>query len=108
MLPLFVFSDVSVSPSFFFTVPARKPRTECGCHPVTFDIAAIDAPPLVRSRPRMRSCLVAPLETRDTCGAFALILDRFLGLERELAFAFVIGTSEVGDTIVAPPRPRQG
>src|SRR5262249_24567711 len=106
MRPLLVFSDVSIRPSFLFTVPARKSRTECGCHPEIFDIAAIVAPPLLRSRPRMLSCLVAPPEARDTFVAFSLALDRLLGLERELAFAFVIGTSEVGDTIVAPPRPR--
>jgi hypothetical protein len=40
MRPDFVFSDSSLSPSFFLTTPAKKPRTECGCHPVTFEIAA--------------------------------------------------------------------
>src|SRR6516165_10847576 len=41
MRPDFVFSDSSISPSFFFTTPAKKPRTECGCHPVTFEIAHV-------------------------------------------------------------------
>src|SRR5262252_200705 len=40
MRPDLVFSDSSVSPNFFFTTPAKKPRTECGCQPVTFEIAA--------------------------------------------------------------------
>jgi hypothetical protein len=34
MRPDFVFSERSVSPSFFFTTPAKKPRTEFGCQPV--------------------------------------------------------------------------
>src|SRR5437879_9234152 len=38
------FSDVSVNPSFFFTTPAKKPRTECCCQPVAFMIAAIVVP----------------------------------------------------------------
>src|SRR5256885_16984462 len=39
-----VFSDVSVKPSFLRTTPARKPRTECCCHPVAFMIAAMVVP----------------------------------------------------------------
>jgi hypothetical protein len=46
MWPDLDFSDPSVSPSFFFTTPAKKPRTECGCQPVTFEIAAMVVPPL--------------------------------------------------------------
>src|SRR5271169_3338744 len=38
------FSEISVSPSFLRTTPAKKPRTECCCHPVTFMMAAIIAP----------------------------------------------------------------
>jgi hypothetical protein len=34
----------SVNPSFLCTTPAKKPRTECCCHPVTFMMAAIVAP----------------------------------------------------------------
>jgi hypothetical protein len=33
-----------VSPSFLRTTPAKKPRTECCCHPVVFMMAAIVAP----------------------------------------------------------------
>src|SRR5262249_33849239 len=108
MRPDFVFSDVSVSPSFFFTTPVKNPRTECGCHPVVFEIAAMVVPPLARSRPSTRSCLVILRAVRGPCVAFVLILDRFADFERERVFALVLimGTSEVGDTIVAPPRPR--
>jgi hypothetical protein len=39
-----VFSETRVRPSFFRTAPAKKPRTECCCHPVTFMMAAIVVP----------------------------------------------------------------
>src|SRR6516164_9239715 len=85
MRPDFVFSDSSVSPSFFFTTPAKKPRTECGCHPVTFEIAAMVVPLLARSRPRTRSCLVVPPLGRDAvCVFFVFDLSRFAGLVRGL------------------------
>ena len=106
-----IFSDARLSPSFFFTTPAKKPRTECGCQPVTFMIAAIVAPSWERSKLRTRSCLEVPMRERETRAEFCLVLKlaRFETLERERGFAFdrVIGTSEMGDTIVAPPRPRQ-
>src|SRR6516225_9007091 len=57
MRPDFVFSDASVSPSFFFTTPAKKPRTERGCQSVIFEIAvlvrlgAAPLPPPSRSGP---------------------------------------------------------
>ena len=35
------FFDVSVKPSFLRTTPAKKPRTECCCHPVAFMIATV-------------------------------------------------------------------
>src|SRR5262249_53629546 len=86
MRPDFVFSDSSVSPSFFFTTPAKKPRTECGCHPVTFEIAAMVVPPLARSRPRTRSCLVVPPLGGDAVCVFFFVFDlgRFAGLVRGL------------------------
>src|SRR5215472_15470796 len=85
----FVFSDSSVSPSFFFTTPAKKPRTECGCHPVIFEIAATVVPPLARSRPRTRSCLVVlPLERDARCVLFFVFdLSCFAGLVRGLGLA---------------------
>src|SRR5215470_4702166 len=112
MRPDFVFSDSSVSPSFFLTVPARKPRTECGCHPVIFEIAAMVVPPFTWSRQRTRSCLVlAPLE-RDARGALLLMFDLtcLAGPVRglDLVLTLAMRTSEVGDIIVAPPRPRSG
>src|SRR6516225_12118156 len=112
MRPDFDFSVSSVSRSFFFTTPAKKPRTECGCQPVTFEIAAMEVPPLDRSRPRTRSCLVVlPLERGAVCVLFLVFdLSCFAGLVRGLGVVLnlAIGTSEVGDTIVAPPRPRSG
>src|SRR6516165_4961960 len=110
MRPDLVFSDSSASPSFFFTTPAKKPRTECGCQPVTFEIAAMVVPPLAWSRPRTRSCLVVPPRERDA-GGFVFDLSCLAGLVRALGLVldFAIRTSEVGDTIVAttstPPRP---
>src|ERR1700704_4091259 len=54
------FSDVSAKPSFLRTTPAKKPRTECCCHPVAFMIAAIVVPLGCLSRSRTFSCLVPP------------------------------------------------
>jgi hypothetical protein len=82
------------------------------CQPVTFMIAAIDAPSWDRSKLRTRSCLVVRLRELDTRAAFCLVLKlrRLETLERERDFAFDrgIGTSEMGDTIVGPPGPRSG
>src|SRR6516165_327254 len=112
MRPDFVFSDSSVSSSFFFTTPAKKPRTECGCHPVTFEMAAIVVPPLARSRPRTRSCLDTPPLEHDAVRIFFFVFDLscFAGLLRglRLVLNLAMRTSEVGDTIVAPRRPRSG
>ena len=84
MRPDLVFSDSSVSPSFFFTIPAKKPRTECGCQPVAFEIAAMVVPPLAWSRPRTRSCLVVlPLKRDAGCVLFLVFdLSWFAGLVR--------------------------
>src|SRR3954452_19505059 len=38
------FSEFSFNCSFLRTTPARKPRTECACHPVACIIAAIVVP----------------------------------------------------------------
>src|SRR6516162_6552374 len=87
MRPDLVFSDSSVSPSFFFTTPAKKPRTECGCQPVTFEIAAMVVPPLAWSRPRTRSCFVVlPLDRDAVCVRFFVFaLSCFAGLLRGLS-----------------------
>ena len=47
---------------------------------------------------------------RSGAGLAGPALERLedLGRTRLFGLVFVIGTSEVGDTIVAPPRPRQG
>src|SRR6185369_3786230 len=111
MRPDFVFLDSSVNPSFFFTTPAKKPRTECGCQPVTFEIAAIVVPPLAWSRPRTQSCLVVSPRERDARGVLFFVFDLSCLAGRARGFGFLLDlamrTSEVGDTIVAPPRPRQ-
>src|SRR5436190_7885106 len=51
------FSDVSFSPSFLRTTPARKPRTECCCQPVDRMIAAMVTPSGRLSSPTTRICL---------------------------------------------------
>jgi hypothetical protein len=55
------FSETSVSPSFLRTTPAKKPRTECCCHPVAFMIAAM-VPPLgaAQQRDDVRLLGIAP------------------------------------------------
>src|SRR6516162_2530569 len=112
MRPDFVFSDSSVSPSFFFTTPAKKPRTECGCHPVIFEIAAMVVPPLAWSRPSTRSCLVVLALERDARRVlvFAFDLSCFAGPVRGLRLVLDLAIKDlrIGDTIVAPPRPRSG
>src|SRR4029079_1021626 len=60
MRPPSPLSEVSAKPNFLRTTPAKKPRTECCCHPVTFMIAAIFFPLACLSRPRTVSCLVRP------------------------------------------------
>src|SRR6516165_7742545 len=97
MRPDLVFSDSSVSPSFFFTTPAKKPRTECGCQPVTFEIAAMVVPPLAWSRPSTRSCLDIP---PPECGAvcvlfFAFDLSCFAGLVWGLGLVFNFGIDDL-------------
>src|SRR6516164_10565581 len=112
MRPDFVFSDSSVSPSFFFTIPAKKPRTECGCHPVTFEIAAMVVPPLARSRPRTRSCLVVPPLGRDAVCVFLFVFDlsrsaglvRGLGLVLDLAIKDLRGRRHYRRTTSTPLR----
>src|ERR1700674_5842023 len=61
------FNDVSGKPSFFFTVPARNPRTLCCCQSVACIISSILAPSDWLSRVSTRSCLV----TRSTFGLSA-------------------------------------
>src|SRR5215831_18312586 len=97
MRPDFVFSHVSVSPSFFFTTPAKKPRTECGCQPVTFEIAAMVVPPLAWSRPRTRSCLVVPPLERDAPCVFFFVFDLscFAGLVRGLGLALNLAMKDL-------------
>src|SRR5436190_10235507 len=79
-----VFSDVNVKPSFLRTTPAKKPRTECCCHPVAFMIAAIVVPLGCLSSPRTISCLLPPrAESEATFPLFAL------------CFACLVGTALV-------------
>ncbi len=48
----------SARPSFFFTAPARKPRTLCFCQPVASSRSSIVAPSRRPSRSRHVCCLV--------------------------------------------------
>src|SRR2546430_11301336 len=97
------FSDVSVKPSFFRTTPARKPRTECCCHPVAVMIAAIVAPAGVRSIARIRACLVPGRvevfsdESADRERGWDLLVVRAAlrveALDLDLDLDFVMGSS---------------
>src|SRR6516162_10570354 len=97
MRPDFVFSDSSVSPSFFFTIPAKKPRTEWCCQPVAFEIAAMVVPPLAWSRPRTRSCLVVlPLKRDAGCVLFLVFdLSCFAGLVRGLGLVLNLAMKDL-------------
>src|SRR5215813_6675852 len=67
-----VFSDCTVKPSFLRTTPARKPRTECCCHPVACIMASMLTPLGARSIARMRACLVSVrcvCFAEDGCGS---------------------------------------
>ena len=73
-------SDVIVKPSFLRTTPAKKPRTECCCHPVAFMIAAIVAPLGCLSSLRTVSCLVPRrVEPEATFPFFADLFARLAG-----------------------------
>jgi hypothetical protein len=64
---------VREKPSFFFTVPAKNPRTLCCCQSVACIISSMLAPSGWFSRVSTRSCLVtrSPLESSDVGGIFA-------------------------------------
>src|SRR5882757_3366781 len=51
------FPEVRLRPSFFLTMPAKKPRTECCCQSVAFIMAATVVPFGWRSIARTASCL---------------------------------------------------
>src|SRR5262245_62332738 len=55
--PSSVAADTRLKPSFLRTTPARKPRTECCCHPVACIMATMLTPLGARSIARMRPCL---------------------------------------------------
>ena len=52
------FSEMMVSPSRFFSAPAKAPRTVCGCQPVAATTWAIVAPSLRPSMATSCACLV--------------------------------------------------
>src|SRR5262245_12011446 len=66
-------------------MPAKKPRTECCCHPVDFMIAAIVVPLGRLSSPRTVSCLVPP--RLQSVAAFPL-LSAFLARLAGATFVF--------------------
>src|SRR5438309_8837862 len=74
-------SDVNVKPSLLRTTPAKKPRTECCCHPVAFMMAAIVVPWGCLSRASTASCLVPPrVEPETIFRGFAGFLARLTRL----------------------------
>src|SRR5262245_22042013 len=64
-----VFWDSSLRPSFLRTTPAKKPRTECGCHPVVLMIAAIVVPSGWLNSASTLACLEFARDAA-ACGAF--------------------------------------
>src|SRR6516165_5229087 len=112
MRPDLVFLDSSVSPSFFFTTDARKPRTECGCQPVTFEMTAMVVPPLAWSRQSTRSCLVVPPLERGARRVLFFVFDLSclsglgcgLGLVLDLAIKDLRGRRHHRRTTSTPPR----
>src|SRR6266568_1053754 len=72
-------SDVSVKPSFLRTTPAKKPRTECCCHPVAFMIATIVVPLGCLSRLSTVSCLVPPRVEAEAFSIFDGFFARLAG-----------------------------
>src|ERR1700738_3741812 len=115
--PSSVCSETRLSPSFFRTTPARKPRTECCCHSVAVTRDEIVAPAGVLSIAMMRACLVSgPTADLDGAGADRLRdagLAVFRAVERVAAFGLVLGlftgSSEVhAAASAAPPQPRSG
>src|SRR6266436_10289819 len=113
MRPPLVFSDVSVNPSFLRTTPAKKPRTECCCHPVAFVIAAIVVPLGCLSRPRTVSCLVPPrVEAEGTFSNFAGFFARLAGATFVLLGVLRCDIFEILSVATAhapsPPKPHSG
>src|SRR5438270_11844046 len=78
-----IFSERNGSFSFLRTVPAKKPRTECFCHPVALTSLSRVAPPGCRSRARIWSCLECGLRRPgDALVAFADGAVAFFALDR--------------------------
>src|SRR5215467_10804602 len=107
------FSDVSVKPSFLRTTPAKKPRTECCCHPVAFMIAAIVVPLGCLSSPTTVSCLVSPrVEAEATFSSFAGFFARSASAIFVLSGVVRCDISEFLPVATAqapsPPKPRTG
>jgi hypothetical protein len=132
MRPPSAAADVRLRPSFLRMIPARKPRTECCCHPVVCTIASMVAPLGARSIAMIRACLLSlrsfgcsedcdrrPAVRRAPRLDFAVLrveLLRFFmlrALECDLVsrfdFGFLIGISFVyAASIAAPPKPHHG
>src|SRR5215467_1451100 len=107
------FSDVSVKPSFLRTTPAKKPRTECCCHPVAFMIAAIVVPLGCLSSPRTVSCLVPPrLEPEAAFSSFADFFARLAGATLVLLGVLRCDIFQILSAATAhapsPPKPHSG
>src|SRR5258705_12975274 len=107
------FSDVSVKPSFLRTTPAKKPRTECCCHPVAFMIAAIVVPLGSLSRPRTVSCLVPPrVEPEANFSCFAGFFVRLAGAAFLLVDVLRCDIFQILSVATAhtpsPPKPHNG
>src|SRR5438067_12858949 len=75
MRPRFSRTEASVRPSLFFSVPEKRPRTVCGCHPVAAMISATVTPSGRRSSPMTSACF-------DWRGMAAAVFATWVGLIR--------------------------
>src|SRR6516225_252726 len=89
-----IFTDLSGSLSFFLTTAAKKPRTECGCHPVASMIAKTVAPLAWRNSLSTVSCFEVgspfgcPAAAFTAALEFALLLLAADRLQRLVVFLF--------------------
>src|SRR6266568_293855 len=90
------FSETRVRPSFVRTVPARKPRTECACHPAFSIIAGMVAPLARRSIARSWACFEFNRTARLGCLGRGCFFGPRLGFrDREAA----LGLAPVGRSV---------
>src|ERR1700737_4747842 len=76
------FSEVRLRPSFFLTIPAKKPRTECCCQSVPLMMAATVVPLGWRSIASTASCLEGEGADAFDGAALAMVAEEVAGFDR--------------------------